>query len=103
MKKIIGGVIIFLITACNCHHEGKGYIYDELRKQPMANVRIDVYSSKPWKDTIATPIYTDKNGYFEYSHDFCYDMIQAQYDGYYGFTFSDVSGDTLYLEKLPAN
>ena len=69
----------------------------------MPNVRIDVASAKPWRDTIVPQIFTDSNGYFKYSHDFCYDMMQAEYLNYIGHVFSQVNGDTIYLEYLEGN
>jgi len=90
--------ILLFLSACNCHHEGCGYVFNQTSKQPIANVRIDVYSTKPWKDTISPPIYTDANGYFEYQHDFCYDMLIASAPGFINFIFSDVDKDTVYLE-----
>jgi hypothetical protein len=103
--KYLALTIIFLciLSACNCHYEGNGYVLDKETGEPIANARIEVMSGVPGKDTLAPRVYTDSNGYFSYSHDHCKDMITIYKKDYVAFSRSAPDGDTIYLEVLIGN
>lgn len=95
--------VSLVLISCNCHHEGNGYVVDKATGIPIINARIEVASNVPGKDTLSPPVYTDSNGYYEYSHDFCkYDVSIIKKD-YRSYTLSDSKDDTVRLEVLTGN
>ena len=104
MKYLLVSLFAFcVLSACNCHHEGNGYVIDKITQEPIVGARIEVMSGVPGKDTLAPPVYTDVNGFFSYSHDHCKDLITIYKKDYVALTLSDPKGDTACLEVLVGN
>lgn len=99
----ICSILFLFLFSCNCHHEGNGYVYDRVTGKPIENARIEVHSGVPGKDTLSPAVYTDRNGYYEYSHDFCKELISIYKKDYISFTHSSPQGDTSYLDVLLGN
>ncbi len=95
-------ICLFLVS-CNCHHEGSGYVLDKATGKSIAHARIEVHTGVPGKDTLSPAVYTDSNGFYEYSHDFCKDLISIYKKDYIAFTTSCPQGDTSCLEVLLGN
>lgn len=87
-------ITIVVLFSCNCHHEGSGYVLDKNTGKPIVNARIEVHTGVPGKDTLSPAVFTDSNGYYSYSHDFCKDLISIQKENYTTFTVSKPNGDT---------
>ncbi len=96
-------LISLLIVSCDCHHEGSGYVIDKKTGKPIVHARIEVDSGVYGKDTLSPPVFTDHNGYYKYSHDFCKDLISIYKKDYIAYTISNPKGDTICLESLIGN
>lgn len=90
--------ISFILCSCDCHTEANGIVVDEITKQPLENVEVSIYLSTIHRDSLKTPIFTDKNGKYKLSHDYCSDyMIDFYKEGYSGFVTSVKTNDSIFL------
>lgn len=84
---------------CECITEANGIVIDEKTKQPLENVKVSIYLSTVHGDSLKIPIFTDKNGMYKFSHNYCSEyMIDFYKEGYSGFVTSVKQNDTIYLE-----
>ncbi|WP_291728459.1 hypothetical protein [Bernardetia sp.] len=96
---LIFSVYIFLSTSCDCHTESTGVVLDRTTRQPLENVEVSIYLSTVHKDSLKTPVFTNKNGVYKLTHEYCSDyMIDFDKEGYIGFVTSPKENDTIYLE-----
>ncbi|WP_338813540.1 hypothetical protein V9L05_19325 [Bernardetia sp. Wsw4-3y2] len=94
----------FIFCSCDCHTEANGIVMDSQTKQPLENVEVSIYLSMIHKDSLKTPIFTDKNGIYKLAHDYCSDyMIDFYKEGYVSWTSSVKENDTIYLETYVDN
>jgi hypothetical protein len=92
-------LLTFVFCSCDCHTEGNGIVVDRITKQPVENVEISIYLSTVHRDSLNKPIFTDKNGLYKITHNYCSDyMIDFYKEGYYGFVTSVRTNDSIFLE-----
>ncbi len=80
---------IFLLTlvGCDCAKEAKGYVFDEVTKQPLAGVTVDLYWPGHNDEVAHLQATTAEDGSFLFRHDYCADYMVIFYKpGYYHFT-----------------
>ncbi len=89
----------FIFYSCNCHTEANGIVVDRITKQPLENVEVSIYLSMIHNDSLKIPVFTDKNGRYKVSHDYCSDyMIDFYKEGYIGWVASVKENDSIFLE-----
>ena len=107
MKSIVSSfclLFLLILTGCNCHQEGSGVVLDKATLAPLSGVSVSIYLSSVHDDTLAQKVFTDENGEFAISHDYCSDyMIQYYKKDYIGSVKSIALGDTIFLESSPGN
>ncbi len=89
----------FVFCSCDCHTEANGVVVDKITKLPIESVEISIHLSMIHDDSLKTPVFTDKNGHYKLSHDYCSDyMIDFHKEGYFGFVTSVRKNDSIFLE-----
>ena len=89
----------FFLISCDCHTEANGVVLDKATKKPLEDVKVSIYLSTVHKDSLKTPLFTDENGQYKLTHNYCSDyMIDFDKEGYTGFVTSPNENDTIYLE-----
>ncbi|WP_338764876.1 hypothetical protein WAF17_00515 [Bernardetia sp. ABR2-2B] len=92
-------VLIFIFCGCDCHTEANGIVVDRITNQPLEGVQVSIYLSTIHKDSLKNPVFTDKNGAYNLSHDYCTDyMIDFHKEGYVGWVTSVKENDSVFLE-----
>lgn len=96
---VVSGVL-FLLIACDCTYHGYGVVVDRITGAPVSGVRVEVYLHEISGDSLATSVYSDDLGRFDFELETCSSpLFDLSKKGYIGFVTAHLEGDTIRIER----
>lgn len=93
-------VFSLFLLSCDCSYHGSGVVVDKITGVPIAGVRVEIYLHEVSGDSLATSVFSDEQGSFDFQLETCSNpLFDLSKRGYIGFVTAQLEGDTIRMER----